>query len=118
MRMLICNEGHNKTNIQLTLSGGIGSCLHGNGAFDVSTEALDEDTDRDDTAIEDTISGDTFRRRGDSAAVAIEDDGFLSNVEIMFYIKFSLLEQRIAKVFSDDVWISWCHHHIYFNQKF
>ena len=56
----------------------------------MSTEALDEDTDRDDTAIEDTISGDTFRRSGDSAAVAIEDDGFLNNVEIMLYINCSL----------------------------
>ena len=97
MCMYICNKEHNKTNIQLTLSGGIESCLHGNGAFDVSTEALEEDTDRDDIeAI--TILGDTFRRRGDSAAVAIEDDelslSFLSNMEIMIYINFSLLEQH------------------------
>jgi len=56
----------------------------------VSTEALDEDTDRDDIAIEDTISGDTFRQSGDSPVVAIEDDGFLNNVEIMLYINFSL----------------------------
>lgn len=101
MCMYICNKEHNKTSIQLTLSGGIESCLHGNGAFDVSTEALDEeDTDRDDTAIEDTISGDTFRRSGDSAAVAIEDDelplSFLSNAEIMIYINFSLLSSKQA----------------------
>ena len=85
--------------MQLTLSGSIESSLHGNGAFDVSTEALDEDTDRDDIeAI--TISGDTFRRSGDSAAVAIEDDelplSFLSNAEIMIYINFSLLSSKQA----------------------
>ena len=90
MCMFICNKEHNKASIQLTLSGGIESCLHGKGAFDVSTEALDEDTDRDDIAIEDTISGDTFRQSGDSPVVAIEDDGFLNNVEIMLYINFSL----------------------------
>jgi len=103
MCMFICNKEHNKASIQLTLSGGIESCLHGKGAFDVSTEALDEDTDRDDIeAI--TISGDTFRRSGVSAAVAIEDDelplSFLSNMEIMIYINFSLLEQHKL---SDDV---------------